>query len=371
MIKLIASVLFCCAVGVAVLLLILYVSVTGVSLQEISHSTPDINIIASFDAHVEEAMSQARSAAYSVPKHFWIKEGDPAPVPDQNLFGQATDPKELQWLLDEASSLLDGQSTVFSTDIQILEKSVINYYLDESILAITWKQVMDNIVYTISEVKIVDASQFRRYIVEDPSNPYKVYTAAQMSQMNNAVVASSADFYLNRKYGTVVYNREVKRVVWPYVQDVCHVDSNGDMIFTYRAELENKEDTRQFVEDNDIIFSISFGPVLIHNGVRCEPYHYAIGEINDGYPRAALCQYDKLHYLVVAATAEGKYRRFPNIHSLAKNLESLGVQHAYTLDGGQTANIIMNHQLINTVNYDYVKPISDIIYFATAVPNKE
>ena len=41
---------------------------------------------------------------------------------------------------------------------------------------------------------------------------------------------------------------------------------------------------------------------------------------------------------------------------------------AYCLDGGQTAAIVMNDQLINRPVYGEQRKISDIIYFATAVP---
>jgi exopolysaccharide biosynthesis protein len=41
---------------------------------------------------------------------------------------------------------------------------------------------------------------------------------------------------------------------------------------------------------------------------------------------------------------------------------------AYCLDGGQTATIVMNNELVNRPVYGQQRKISDIIYFATAVP---
>ena len=41
---------------------------------------------------------------------------------------------------------------------------------------------------------------------------------------------------------------------------------------------------------------------------------------------------------------------------------------AYCLDGGQTAAIVMCDQLINRPVYGQQRKISDIIYFATAMP---
>ena len=53
----------------------------------------------------------------------------------------------------------------------------------------------------------------------------------------------------------------------------------------------------------------------------------------------------------------------------AKNIEATGCRMAYSLDGGQTAAIVMNDQLINRPVYGTQRKISDIIYFATAVPD--
>ena len=41
---------------------------------------------------------------------------------------------------------------------------------------------------------------------------------------------------------------------------------------------------------------------------------------------------------------------------------------AYTLDGGQTAEIVMMGGPVNYVDYNNERLVSDIIYFATALP---
>ena len=46
-----------------------------------------------------------------------------------------------------------------------------------------------------------------------------------------------------------------------------------------------------------------------------------------------------------------------------------GCIKAYTLDGGQIATTAFNGELINPVQFGAQKDISDVIYFATAVPN--
>ena len=45
-----------------------------------------------------------------------------------------------------------------------------------------------------------------------------------------------------------------------------------------------------------------------------------------------------------------------------------GCYNAYTLDGGQTGSIIIGNGLINPVQFGVERRMSDIFYFATAIP---
>ena len=101
------------------------------------------------------------------------------------------------------------------------------------------------------------------------------------------------------------------------------------------------------------------------------PMTYNSGEINQTFPRAALCQIDQLHYVMVCANDEKPDYQLPTVSQFAESLADLGIPTAYALDGGQTASIVFNDQLINTVSYGSQRKTSDIIYFATAVENEQ
>ena len=290
-----------------------------------------------------------------------------APEPDPGCFGQTDDPRELDF--SSARELLEGQSLYFSPEVTLVPGSKVLWYQDETILAITWKQVLDGGVYTFSEVKIAHPSQFRRFLSGGEFGSDKLYVTTEMAQSVNAVVASSGDFYGYRQAGTLVYDGVVRRVNNGLV-DTCYVDKNGDLLFTSRYDQMDKEQSQQFVDEKDILFSLAFGPVLIENGNVITPESYAVGEINDHYPRSALCQLGRLHYLLAVVNGEEDQPEVPTIHRFARNLQQSGIQKAYALDGGQTAVIAMDGKLINAVLYGQQRKISDIIYFATAIPGK-
>ena len=62
-------------------------------------------------------------------------------------------------------------------------------------------------------------------------------------------------------------------------------------------------------------------------------------------------------------------RRGRDVTQFARYLQEMGIPRAYALDGGQTSTIVMNDQLMNPVDYGGQRQTSDILYFATAVPD--
>lgn len=301
---------------------------------------------------------------------YWIsRDALAAPAPDPACYGQAEQASELEFLNEKAQALLDGQALFFDAEVTPLPGTPIRYYLDDTILAITWKQPMDGGVYTFSEVKIAHPSQFRRFLAGGEFGSDKLFVTTEMAKSVNAVVASSGDFYNYRQAGTLVYDGQVRRVHNGLV-DTCYVDENGDLLFSGRDEDRSRQETQDFVDERNILFSLAFGPVLIREGEVVTPETYAVGEINDHYPRAALCQLGKLHYLLAVVNGEGDYGQTPTLRRFGENLRQRGVKTAYTLDGGQTAVIAMDAELINSVLFGYQRKISDIIYFATAIPRE-
>ena len=303
-----------------------------------------------------------------VRKQYWIEEGTlVAPEPNQALFGRTDDREELAKVLHDARWLLDGQKTYFQPDQQLYEDSAVRYYLDDSIFAIAWQEVYDGCIYTFSEIKVSHPSQFRRHLAGGEYGSNMQYLTTEMAAEVNAVVASAGDFYRFRDFGAVVYQGQAKRVEGTYAE-TCYIDANGDMHFTYGGDVLKVEDVQTFVDERNIQFSLAFGPILVDNYEVVPHTWYGVGEINDEYARAALLQMDTLHYIVVTANTDGITENVPTVAEFQEIVAATGCRHAYSLDGGQTATIVMNDELVNRPVKGQQRKISDIIYFATAVP---
>ena len=137
--------------------------------------TADMQILDNFEAVVSNRIEAVRSSIRPadvpdrfevvppeteetippVRKQYWIEEGTLVPPkPDQTRFGRTDDRAVMEKILKDARWLLEGQATYFQPTQQLYEDSVVRYYLDDSIFAITWQEVHDGSVYTFSEVKV-------------------------------------------------------------------------------------------------------------------------------------------------------------------------------------------------------------------------
>ena len=325
-------------------------------------------VLDQFFMNTTNALQDATADIRNTEKRYWISaDADRAPKPNKENYGRTTEPEEIRLVLQEAETLLDGQNMYFDPNVKTLPGTDIRYYRDATILCVTWKQEINNTAYSFSEVKIADPSQFRRYLSEGEYGSGKLVYPTEMANSVNSVCAISGDYYMFRNAGVIVYKGKVCRVNTG--AHTCYVDENGDMLFTAMSEQFDMESAQRFVDDNHILFSVAFGPILVEDGQKYAFGGYGLGEVGENYARAAICQMDTLHYLLVNATGEPGCPVYPTMYAFQDVIASTGCKSAYALDGGQTAAMMINGELINSVFGGYQRKISDVIYFCTALPN--
>ena len=182
----------------------------------VEKGTATTDLVARLDTSINNSKANALSGIAYIPKHYSIPESDTvAPAPEEANFGSVSpdDAAAVMDIIQEArdSGLLEGQNVIFSPELNFRRDTEIKYYYDETILMILWKEIIDGNTVTCCEVKIADASQFRRKITDDTFGSSTKLFATSLSNSVNAVVAMNADFYMFRDFGIVVYNRELYR----------------------------------------------------------------------------------------------------------------------------------------------------------------
>lgn len=305
-----------------------------------------------------------------IPKIYTIEENAPrGPKPNPDKYGTAEDPMEIVKLVESNPNLTAGKKCFFDPNAKFIHIKQ-EYYCDETILCYTWRELFNGHACTFAEVYIADPSQFRRKFSQDMyGSPIQKY-ASELSKESNAVLAMNGDFYKFRAEGMTVYQRQLYRFN-PYKLELCHVNSKGDLLFTYAGELDSKETAEQYIQDNDVLFTLAFGPVLVANGQPHESSgSYLLGQVNETYSRSVLARGEPNHYLLMTIN-HGYNAPTATIAQTREIMVQKGVTDAYVLDGGQTAEIIMQHKVLNHIDFDAERAVSDILYFATALPEEE
>ncbi|MBQ5522222.1 MAG: phosphodiester glycosidase family protein, partial [Oscillospiraceae bacterium] len=324
-----------------------------------------------------------------------------APEPLLSGFGKVStaNASEIMAIVQQArdSGLLGPEERiVFDPNVEFNNGSYyqdIQYYLDDTLLVICWKEIIDGNTCTFCEVKMQDGSQIRRKLAGDMFGSDVLEYTTSMHKATNAVVSVNADYYRFRDMGIVAYNRQLYRFneslyLNRYGQDLkkyncvdtLFVTASGDFLFFHQYEETTPEAVQQFITDNDIIFSVAFGPVLVENGMLnasrdFEEEWYPIGEVNTGYSRAGIGQVDKLHYLYMSLNHSDEKQARWHVKEFAQHFYEKGVISAYNLDGGQTGEIVFqgneayNH--VDHVNGTSSRQVSDMIYFASAINGEE
>jgi exopolysaccharide biosynthesis protein len=255
----------------------------------------------------------------------------------------------------------------------------IEYYLDESILVLLWKEDIDGYCCTFAEVKIRDPRQLQRKLADDTYDSPNQGYVTEFAVQTQSVLAMNADYYRFRRQGIVVYDHELCRFrtetyTGSFKQyncvDTLFVTEQGDFLYKYQGEVNTREDIERFVEENNIAFSLAFGPVLVEDGKPRTCTWYPLGEIDEGYSRAGIGQIDHCHYLYMSLN----YGDLPSqwtVNEFAEHFSEKPVKTAYGLDGGQTAEVVFRGEPYNHVDFDQEREISDILYFASMQSNAD
>lgn len=293
-------------------------------------------------------------------------------APDPACFGETDNPQVILDLLarPEARDLLAGRELIWSADTELFPDSVIRYYLDETILVIVWQEVASWACGTYAEVVVGDGSQFCRKLAEDDFDSTALFTPTQFAEQTKAVLTLSADFYRSpgRENGICVYQGVVRRFE-PETSDCCFVTESGELLFVKPGQFATREEAQAFVDENRVSFSVCMGPVIVEAGQDVTPERYYWGDIYGQQARAALGVKDERHYLacVINGKAPGYYHP-PQLFAAADAMVAHGVQRAYALDYGQSATVVLGTELINVVQYGEERAMSDVIFFASALP---
>ncbi len=246
-------------------------------------------------------------------------------------------------------------------------------YEDETITVKCWREritISDRTVTAnFAEITIAHPTQLRTAFAGGSYGSSARTYASVMAAANNAVVAINADFYNCRTDGIILRQGTLYRSE-AFGIDVLLIDSNGD--FTVMRDREVL--SSGYLEENDIYQCIGFGPVLVENGealVKGEKSNSIVCGVLAKNPRSAIGQLGTLHYLLCTIDGRSSVSMGVTTNELAEIMAEKGCITAYNLDGGQSSTLVFNNSVYNVVSNGGERKTSDIIYFASAIPESE
>ncbi|MBQ4266484.1 MAG: phosphodiester glycosidase family protein [Clostridia bacterium] len=242
-------------------------------------------------------------------------------------------------------------------------------YEDESLRVDIEVREVDNTRVCIARVKIADPSQLRTapaYTFErDQTAPVKT-----IAERVNAVLAINGDYFSFQQFvsggGYLVRQGHLYHEKALYGREVLIIDENGDFFIEKKID----KDVLARYDSHRIVNSFNFGPGLVIDGEVLTNYKAKYNSAQKKTQRCGIAQVKRgeLEYLCVVTEGEGqKAGGGMTMEEFAQFMYSLGVENAYNLDGGHSTAMIFRGEKLNAVNNADHRPLSDIIYFASAV----
>ncbi len=205
---------------------------------------------------------------------------------------------------------------------------------------------------TVADIYVSSVAYLRRGF---PLGKWKgeMRSVKTIASDSNAILAMTGDYSSLLGAGLVVANGEVLRKTNNSVRDNCLILADGQMVTYQRREMNLSE-----VLDDGLWHSFLFGPALLSNGVAIKSFDSKIRGTN---PRSAIGFYQPGHYCFVLVDGRSKASRGMTLIQLSRFMQELGCQTAYNLDGGQSAVLWFNGEIINKP-YQGGRRLMDIVY---------
>lgn len=184
-----------------------------------------------------------------------------------------------------------------------------------------------------------------------------VQTVSDMAEAHDAIFAVNSDYASHYDSGFVIRNGLALRTTYSnYRHDVVLYEDG-----TVSSFLESDTTMEEIL--NDAAWQLwSFGPVLVKAGI-------SVADVNDGLdrdkvynPRTAFGYVGVNHFMFVCVDGRNDSSNGVDVEELADIMLSLGCTEAYNFDGGGSATMYFNGQIINNPSEGSERKVSDCVY---------
>lgn len=233
-----------------------------------------------------------------------------------------------------------------------------NSYKDKNIeIFIETIRVYDTNVY-IADIKLSEAQYLKTAFAENTYGRNIDEKTSVIAGQQNAIFAINGDYYGFRNDGWVLRNGALYR----------SGGNNTTLLMDAQGDFSCSSDN-SFIEKqvSDFWQIWSFGPPLVvDRKVAVTENQEISGRSANSNPRTAIGQAGELHYIFIVSDGRTSASGGLSLYELASLFKERGCSVAYNLDGGGSATMYFNGQIINKPttggNRISEREVSDIVY---------
>ncbi|MDD4080587.1 MAG: phosphodiester glycosidase family protein [Eubacteriales bacterium] len=205
----------------------------------------------------------------------------------------------------------------------------------------------------VADVWVSSVKYFRRGFALGKWNG-EMRSVKTIAEDAGAILAMTGDYSSLLDAGLVAANGILYRDSQNRVRDNCLILADGEMVTYKRREM----DGAAVLETGGLWHSFLFGPQLLENG---EVILKSDSKIRQANPRSAIGFISPGHYVFVVADGRTSQNRGLTIEALSQLMKDLGCRYAYNMDGGQSAVMWFNGEIVNSP-YRGGRRLTDIVY---------
>lgn len=226
-------------------------------------------------------------------------------------------------------------------------------YRDDSLYLSVRHVAEDGVRYTVAEFYLRDITRFRTAFAGGDFYLGRADSTLNLAHENDALIAINGDYCGIRERSVVIRNGQIYRKTKAH--QVCVLYHNGVMeTYSYAAFDVERAIAGGAWQAWD------FGPALLDAEGKAVT-EFATGIAGEN-PRSVIGYYEPGHYLFLTVDGRQSSSRGMTLPELAALCEALGLRAAYNLDGGHSAVMVYDNNVISSPSKKGGRDISDILY---------
>ena len=234
-------------------------------------------------------------------------------------------------------------------------------YQDENItITLTQYREYDTSIY-VADITLSSPEYLQTALAQNAYGRNVTEKTSEMAVENGAILAINGDYYGSQESGYVLRNGVLYRDIAERGQEDLVIYEDGSFEIITEDEV-----TAQELLDRGAVQILSFGPALVTDSEVSVTAGEEVGKAKSSNPRTAIGVIDDLHYVFVVSDGRTDESEGLSLYQLAEFMSRLGAETAYNLDGGGSASMVFNGNVINnpTTSGNRIKErsVSDIVY---------